>query len=113
MIIDIIGDIHGYADKLVGLLNQLGYEHNGQHFVPPTGHKALFIGDLIDRGSQQLATLEIVFAMIDAGVADAVMGNHEYNALAYATLNPHDKTEYLRTHNAIHKRQQIILQESE
>ncbi len=105
MIIDIIGDIHGYADKLVGLLNQLGYEHNGQHFVPPTGHKALFIGDLIDRGSQQLATLEIVFAMIDAGVADAVMGNHEYNALAYATLNPDDKTEYLRTHNAIHKRQ--------
>ncbi len=105
MIIDIIGDIHGYADKLVGLLNQLGYEHNGQHFVPPTGHKALFIGDLIDRGSQQLATLEIVFAMIDGGVADAVMGNHEYNALAYATLNPDDTTEYLRMHNAVHKRQ--------
>ena len=60
MIIDIIGDIHGYADKLVGLLHQLGYKHNGQHFVPPIGHRALFIGDLIDRGSQQLATLEIV-----------------------------------------------------
>ena len=105
MIIDIIGDIHGYADKLVGLLNQLGYEHNGQYFVPPAGHRALFIGDLIDRGPQQLNTLEIVFAMLDADVADAVMGNHEYNALAYATLDPDDTTRYLRSHNTTHKRQ--------
>jgi hypothetical protein len=105
MIIDIIGDIHGYADKLVGLLKQLGYEHNGQYFVPPAGHRALFIGDLIDRGTQQLATLEIVFAMLDADVADAVMGNHEYNALAYATQDPSDATQYLRSHNEVHRRQ--------
>ena len=105
MIIDVIGDIHGYADKLVGLLQQLGYVHNGQHFVPPAGHRVLFIGDLIDRGSQQVATLEIVFAMLDADVADAVMGNHEYNALAFATPDPDDNSEYLRSHNEIHTRQ--------
>lgn len=108
MIIDIIGDIHGYADKLTGLLEQLGYVHNGEYFVPPEGHRALFIGDLIDRGPQQLATLETVFAMIDAGVADAVMGNHEYNALAFATLDPHSpdpSTHYLRSHSELHKRQ--------
>ena len=105
MIIDIIGDIHGYADKLIGLLRQLGYQHNGQHFVPPSGHRALFIGDLIDRGSQQLATLEIVFAMLDADVADAVMGNHEYNALAYATRDPDDTSQYFRSHNEVHTRQ--------
>ena len=105
MIIDVIGDIHGYADKLVGLLKQLGYVHNGQHFVPPAGHRALFIGDLIDRGSQQVATLEIVFAMLDADVADAVMGNHEYNALAFATPDPDDTSQYLRSHNEIHTRQ--------
>ena len=105
MMIDVIGDIHGYADKLVGLLQQLGYVHNGQYFVPPAGHRALFIGDLIDRGSQQVATLEIVFAMLDADVADAVMGNHEYNALAYATPDPDDSSQYLRSHNEIHTRQ--------
>ena len=105
MIIDIIGDIHGYADKLVGLLTQLGYRHNGQYFVPPADHRALFIGDLIDRGSQQLTTLEIVFAMLDADVADAVMGNHEYNALAFATLDPNNPQEYLRSHNETHTRQ--------
>ena len=105
MIIDVIGDIHGYADKLVGLLQQLGYVHNGQHFVPPAGHRALFIGDLIDRGSQQVATLEIVFAMLDADVSDAVMGNHEYNALAFATSDPDNNSQYLRSHNEIHTRQ--------
>lgn len=105
MIIDIIGDIHGYADKLTGLLEQLGYVHNGQYFVPPEGHRALFIGDLIDRGSQQVATLETVFAMLDAGVADAVMGNHEYNALAFAMTDPDNPGHYLRSHNEVHVRQ--------
>ena len=105
MIIDVIGDIHGYADKLVGLLLQLGYVHNGECFIPPAGHRALFIGDLIDRGSQQVATLEIVFAMLDADVADAVMGNHEYNALAFATPDPGSPTQYLRSHNEVHTRQ--------
>ncbi len=105
MIIDVIGDIHGYADKLIGLLTQLSYVHNGEYFVPPTNHRALFIGDLIDRGSQQLATLEVVFAMLDADVADAVMGNHEYNALAFATLDSANPEQYLRPHNETHTRQ--------
>ncbi|GAF62649.1 calcineurin-like phosphoesterase [Psychrobacter sp. JCM 18903] len=30
MMIDVIGDIHGYADKLIGLLEQLGYVHNAR-----------------------------------------------------------------------------------
>ncbi|OLF37015.1 MULTISPECIES: metallophosphoesterase [unclassified Psychrobacter] len=105
MIIDVIGDIHGYADKLTGLLGQLGYVHNGQYFVPPDGHRALFIGDLIDRGPQQVATLEIAFAMLDADVADIVMGNHEYNAIAFATRDPNNPERYLRSHDEVHTRQ--------
>lgn len=113
MIIDVIGDVHGYADKLTGLLEQLGYVHNGQFFEPPMGHRALFIGDLVDRGAQQVATLEIVFAMLDADVADAVMGNHEYNALCFATLDASANATrdsdypkgYLRSHNEVHTRQ--------
>lgn len=98
MIYDVIGDIHGQADKLKGLLDLLGYQYNGKFFAPPANHRAVFIGDLIDRGRQELETLEIVFAMLDAGVAFAVMGNHEYNALAYATLDDHDSSRYLRPH---------------
>ena len=99
MIYDVIGDVHGQADKLIGLLTQLGYQHDGQCFQAPPNHQAIFIGDLIDRGSQQLQTLSIVFAMIDHGQALAVMGNHEYNALAYATADARDASQYLRQHD--------------
>ncbi len=104
MIYDVIGDIHGQADKLIGLLTQLGYRlqknAEGQlYYAPPANHRAMFIGDLIDRGRQEIKTLQIVFAMIDAGVADAVMGNHEYNALAFATVNKScTDGSYLRVH---------------
>lgn len=99
MIYDVIGDIHGQADKLKGLLAQMGYIFNGKFFAPPPNHQAIFIGDLIDRGAKQLETLEIVFAMLDNGVAQAVMGNHEYNALAFATLDSRDNGQYLRPHS--------------
>lgn len=65
MIYDIIGDVHGQADKLIGLLNKLGYQHDGKSYVAPNGHQAIFIGDLIDRGKKQLTTLNIAFDMLD------------------------------------------------
>ena len=44
MIYDVIGDVHGQADKLIGLLTQLGYQHDGQCFQAPPNHQAIFIG---------------------------------------------------------------------
>ncbi|WP_296402630.1 metallophosphoesterase [Psychrobacter sp.] len=114
MIYDIIGDIHGHARKLKGLLDLLGYTltHHPSlaidYYHPPEGHRAIFIGDLIDRGPEELETLQIVFAMLDADVAQAIMGNHEYNALAYATLDEltdDSNPKYLRTRNETHTRQ--------
>ena len=46
---------------------------------------ALFLGDLIDRGPQQLECIRIPRMMRDAGSAKILMGNHEFNAIAYAT----------------------------
>lgn len=46
---DFIGDIHGHADKLVALLQKLGYTKiNGSYAHPE--RKVLFVGDYIDRG---------------------------------------------------------------
>lgn len=99
MIYDIIGDVHGHANKLIGLLNKLGYQHDGKSYVAPKNHQAVFIGDLVDRGPRQLDTLKIVFDMLDNKQALAVMGNHEYNAIAYATPNHiTNDGEYLRPH---------------
>jgi|SRR5665647_360574 len=79
---DIIGDIHGYAEPLKRLLVKLGYaEKNGIWKYPE--RKVIFVGDYIDRGPAIRETLQIVKGMTDSGNAIALMGNHEYNALAY------------------------------
>ena len=94
---EIIGDIHGNADKLVQLLEKLGYSQvNGTH--QQVGHQAIFVGDFIDRGPQQKAVIEIVRPMIDSRKALAVMGNHEFNAICYHTANTENPGEYLRSH---------------
>lgn len=111
MIYDIIGDIHGHADKLAGLLDKLGYIHDGISHIAPHGHQAIFMGDFIDRGNQQLATLQIVFDMLDNNQALAVMGNHEYNAIGYAT--PHPDGGYCRPHTSRNTKQhQAFLDEA-
>ncbi len=81
---DIIGDIHGYAGKLLELLLKLGYKEQAGCFRH-RDRKAIFLGDLIDRGPENFKTVEIVKAMVDRERALVVMGNHEYNALCYHT----------------------------
>ncbi len=94
---DIIGDIHGYADKLESLLTTMGYEINWQGFFEhPKNRHAVFLGDFIDKGPQQKRTLNIVKPMIQKGTAQAIMGNHEFNAVCYATKSGWNK--YIRPH---------------
>ena len=84
---DLIGDIHGFAGPLRGLLAQLGYVERDGVFRHPT-RRVIFLGDFIDRGPAIRETLHIVRAMTDAGSGRAVMGNHEYNALCMHTPGP-------------------------
>jgi hypothetical protein len=85
---DVIGDVHGQGEKLRALLRRLGYTQRGGSWQAPQGRQAIFVGDLIDRGPEQREVLGIVRSMIDAGQARAVMGNHEFNAIAFATRHP-------------------------
>lgn len=80
--IDLIGDIHGHADKLEELLLKLGYKKGDGAYWHPN-RKVLFVGDYIDRGPKIRETLEIVKSMVDSENAIALMGNHEYNALCF------------------------------
>ena len=81
---DIIGDIHGHADKLEELLLKLGYTKNHKQYSHRE-RKALFLGDYIDRGPKSHEVLKIVKHMVDGGHAIALMGNHEYNAICFHT----------------------------
>ncbi|MDA9089724.1 metallophosphoesterase, partial [Maribacter arcticus] len=79
---DIIGDIHGYANKLESLLSKMGYtKENGVYTHPE--RKVLFIGDYIDRGPKIRKTLQIVKSMVESNNAIALMGNHEFNAICF------------------------------
>ena len=89
--IDIIPDIHGHAYKLTGLLTKLGYANrNGAWRHSNPQRKVVFLGDFIDRGPQNAAVISIVRRMIDAGTAQAVLGNHELNAIHFHTMSEAD-----------------------
>lgn len=101
---DIIGDIHGCANTLAMLLEQMGYSKvNGvyQH----RRRQAVFIGDIIDRGPRIREALHLVRNMVERGSARIVMGNHEYNALGYCTrARAGSGKTWLREHNPRHDR---------
>jgi hypothetical protein len=85
---DAIGDAHGQGGKLKALLATMGYEKRAGAWHAPQGRQAVFVGDLIDRGPDQLEVFDTVRCMVDAGQALVVMGNHEFNTIAYAVRDP-------------------------
>ncbi|MGW2613385.1 polynucleotide kinase-phosphatase [Streptomyces sp. NPDC001500] len=70
---DVIGDVHGCSSELESLLGKLGYV-DGVH---PEGRRAVFVGDLVDRGPDSPGVLRRVMSMVASGDALCVPGNHE------------------------------------
>lgn len=99
---DIIGDIHGHASTLRHLLDRLGYRQDGG-WRHPDGRRAVFVGDIIDRGPEIREAVDLVRQLEADGAAQVVMGNHEYNALSWHTRD--DSGVPLRSHNEVHRRQ--------
>jgi len=94
---DIIGDIHGHSRSLDALLARLDYRRE-EGVYRHSSRKVIFLGDFIDRGAFQCEVIDTVRAMVDSGSALAVMGNHEFNAIAYCT--PDKKNGgFLRPHS--------------
>lgn len=88
---DIIGDIHGCADELEQLLALLGYRITSESpdgavaiskvYAHPEGRKAVFVGDLVDRGPRILDSVAIVRNMVAFGSGLCVPGNHDMKLL--------------------------------
>jgi len=104
MAFDIIGDIHGCHRSLTALLEKLGYRNDGGVYRHPE-RRVIFLGDFIDRGPGQREVLEIVWPMVDNAAALAVMGNHEFNAIGWATPDPEHPGSWLRPHIDKNRRQ--------
>ena len=84
---DVIGDVHGCRAELEQLLTELGYALardaagrpvGARH---PDGRRAIFVGNLVDRGPDTPGVLRLVMGMVAAGTAFCVAGNHEVKLL--------------------------------
>lgn len=77
--LDIVGDVHGEIDALQALLHRLGVDPDKR----TAQRTVVFLGDLIDRGPDSVQVVELVSRLCDAGLARAVLGNHELNLLKH------------------------------
>jgi len=82
---DIIGDVHGCFDELCELLSKLGYSVNLDEFSAshPDGRKAIFLGDLCDRGPKISQTLKLAMNMVNSASGICVPGNHDNKLFRY------------------------------
>ena len=84
---DVIGDVHGCLSELERLLVRLGYETTSDErgrparARHPAGRRAVFLGDLVDRGPDTPGVLRLVMGMVKDGNALCVPGNHEAKLL--------------------------------
>ncbi|MBW3591433.1 MAG: metallophosphoesterase, partial [Actinobacteria bacterium] len=72
----------GFVSKISDQ-GELGYElaADGSTATHPEGRKAIFLGDLVDRGPDTPGVLRLVMGMVADGAAHAVPGNHENKLL--------------------------------
>jgi hypothetical protein len=94
---DIVGDVHGQAEKLEALLQTMGYRNTAGAYRHPN-RKAIFVGDFVDRGPRQVDVYRLARAMVEADSAMAILGNHEFNAIAWHLPDPaaSDSGHFLR-----------------
>jgi bis(5'-nucleosyl)-tetraphosphatase (symmetrical) len=69
-----IGDVQGCNSQVLALLEQI--------YAVSANPKLIFVGDLVNRGPQSLATLRQIRALGDT--ANVVLGNHDLHLLAAA-----------------------------
>jgi len=74
----VVGDVHNCHRTLSGLLSRLNINPGSPGDSDPL---LVFVGDLVDKGGSDpldpLATLDLVFTLVNSGQAVVVRGNHE------------------------------------
>lgn len=95
---DIFGDIHGHGATLAAALSAKGYGGPGG-LRAPTGHHAVFVGDLVDRGPNNKLALQLVMELVARDDASMVIGNHDLNFIALRRPHPTRPRQMMRVHS--------------
>lgn len=82
----VIGDVHGMIAPLSALLEQIREDAQARGTAP----FCVFLGDLIDRGPDSAAVVSRVRALVEAGEAASVLGNHDEMFLQTLATNRPD-----------------------
>jgi hypothetical protein len=80
---DVVGDVHGMIGTFRALLETLGYARRNGRWGHPEGRSLVQVGDLLDRGPDPLGCAELMEELVEDGVAEHLLGNHESNALGW------------------------------
>jgi hypothetical protein len=88
--IDVIGDVHGMLGRLLAILSRLGYVQTAGRWRNRDARRIVFVGDYIDRGPRSRDVMQVVQQLREDGIAVALLGNHDTNAIAYC-LNRRDR----------------------
>lgn len=81
--LDVVGDVHGMLGRLRDLLSALGYVRRDGRWTHDAGHRLVFVGDYVDRGCRPRQAVALVRDLCDDGMAIALLGNHDSNAIAF------------------------------
>ncbi|PKH03104.1 hypothetical protein CXF72_07920 [Psychromonas sp. MB-3u-54] len=83
-----IGDVHARHSKLINLLEVIDFDSNNSN-SSAKNEQLVFIGDLIDSVpdcvSEHLTLLNHVESLVKSNHAFCLLGNHEFNAIGWAT----------------------------
>ena len=76
--LDVVGDTHGLLSETILLLKKTGWEFKNNTFIhSDSSRKILFLGDIIDRGTQSIELLQAVENTVSSGNGYFLLGNHE------------------------------------
>lgn len=69
MSVYLCSDLHGDFKGFKRLLDKVAFK--------PNGNKIYILGDIIDRGKENIALLEYIMSLYESGCASVIKGNHE------------------------------------
>ena len=101
-----IGDIHARHSKLCNLLDNINFNSDDPNSIAKNS-QLVFIGDLIDSvpdcNGEHLALLNHVESLVKSNHAFCLLGNHEFNAIGWATQK--EGGNWARPHTENNKKQ--------